>query len=46
MARVRTRKSFPQYWKQAADIEGDQAKEVKDVKSRKGLEFMYHKDKE
>jgi hypothetical protein len=36
---------FPQYWKQTADIKGDQAKEVRAAKSRKGLEFLYHKDK-
>jgi hypothetical protein len=31
MAHGRTRKSFPQFWKQAADNEGDQAKEVKET---------------
>jgi len=30
----------------AADIEGDQTKEANNVKSRKDLELLYHKDKE
>jgi len=45
MAHGKTSKSFP-HWKRVEDIEGDQAMEVKVLKSRKGLEFLYHKGKE
>jgi hypothetical protein len=40
MTQDRAQKLFSQYWKNAADIEGDLGKDVKNVYIRKRLEFF------